>query len=115
MKRLLQIFLVLLAAAAIAGAGWYWWQQRQAQLPPGIAWGNGRIEAEEIDIATKFAGRIAELLADEGDMVKQGQILARMDTHDLEAELNRAQAQQKQAINALEQSRAQPGRCARAS
>lgn len=106
MKRLLQAFLVLLAAAAIAGAGLYWWQQRQAQLPPGIAWGNGRIEAEEIDIATKFAGRIAELSADEGDMVKQGQILARMDTQDLEAELSRAQAQQKQAINALEQSRA---------
>ena len=36
----------------------------------GIVSGNGRIEADEIDIDTKFAGRIAEMLADEGDMVK---------------------------------------------
>jgi HlyD family secretion protein len=35
-------------------------------LPPGIASGNGRIEADEIDIVTKFAGRISEMLADEG-------------------------------------------------
>ena len=39
-------------------------------LPPGIVLGNGRLEADEIDIDTKFAGRIAKLLADEGDMVK---------------------------------------------
>ena len=46
-------------------------------LPPGIVAGNGRIEADQIDIATKFAGRVAELLVDEGDMVKAGQIVAR--------------------------------------
>ena len=34
----------------------------------------------EIDIDTKFAGRIAEMLADQGDMVKAGQVVARMDT-----------------------------------
>ena len=49
--------------------------------------GNGRIEADEIDIDTKFAGRISEMLADEGDMVKGGQVVARMDTRDLEASL----------------------------
>src|SRR5512135_535102 len=105
MKRPFRIVLALLAAVAIAGAGWWWWQQRQAQLPAEIVSGNGRIEAEEIDIATKYAGRLAALFADEGDMVKQGQVLARMDTADLEAELGRAQAQQQQAINALDQSR----------
>ena len=55
----------------------------RSQLPPGIAYGNGRIEADAIDIDTKFAGRIAELFADEGDMVKAGQVVARMDTQDL--------------------------------
>jgi len=41
---------------------------------------NGRLEAEQVQIATKYAGRIAEVLAREGDMVDAGQIVARMDT-----------------------------------
>ena len=41
--------------------GLYWWMHRQPLLPPGIAYGNGRIEADAIDIETKFAGRIFQL------------------------------------------------------
>ena len=67
------------------------------QLPPGIAFGNGRLEADEIDIDTKYAGRIAEMLADEGDLVKAGQVVARMDTQDLAASLKKAEAQVQQA------------------
>ena len=72
--------LVLLIAAAAAG---YWWLHSGSGLPPGIAWGNGRLEADEIDIDTKFAGRISTLFADEGDLVKAGQVVAVMDTRDL--------------------------------
>ena len=68
--------------------------------------GNGRIEADEIDIATKFAGRIAEMFADEGDMVKAGQIVARMDTQDLSASLKKAEAQMRQAQRAVEEAHA---------
>lgn len=106
MRGLLRLFLALLVLAGLAAGGWHWWQQQQSRLPPGIAFGNGRIEAGEIDIATKYAGRIASLSVDEGDMVKQGQVLARMDTQDKEAELSRAEAQQQQASNALDQSHA---------
>jgi HlyD family secretion protein len=90
---------VLLAALILAasGGGYYWWQQTRDQLPAGIAWGNGRLEADEIDIDTKFAGRIAAILVQEGDMVKQGQVIARMDTSDLDASLKQAQAQAQQA------------------
>ena len=105
--RWLQLVLVLVAlAGAAAGGGWYWWRQYQARLPEGIAWSNGRIEADEIDIDTKFAGRIAELLVDEGDMVRAGQILARMDTKDLEASLRKAEAQMLQAHEALDEAHA---------
>ena len=61
-------------------------------LPPGIAFRNGRLEADEIDIDTKFAGRVARLFVDEGDMVKAGQVVAMMDTRDLEASLKKAEA-----------------------
>jgi HlyD family secretion protein len=95
---------VLIVGLALAGA--YWWHLTEPGLPAGIASGNGRIEADEIDIATKFAGRIAELFADEGDTVKQGQALARMDTSDLQASLAKAVAVTQQADAALTSARA---------
>ena len=66
-------------------------------LPAGFASGNGRIEATEYDIATKRPGRIATVAVREGDMVEPGQVLAGMDTRDLEADLQEAQAQAAQA------------------
>ena len=95
--------LLALAILAAAAGGAYWQHMRQGGLPLGIASGNGRIEADEIDIDTKFAGRIAEMLADEGDMVKGGQILARMDTQDLAAELKKSEAQVQQAQRSLDE------------
>ena len=88
------------------GAGLYWWKHSQAQLPVGISYGNGRLEADEIDIDTKFAGRIAELRADIGDMVAAGQLVARMDTRDLQESLKKSEAQVKQAQRAIEEANA---------
>jgi HlyD family secretion protein len=88
------------------GGGAYWWYSHQRDLPIGIVSGNGRIEADEIDIDTKFAGRIAEMLADEGDMVKAGQVVARMDTQDLAASLRKSQAQVQEAQQSLDEARA---------
>ena len=61
-----------------------------------FAVGNGRIEATEIDIATKAAGRITAILVNDGDVVEAGQVVAQMDTQTLEAELRQAQAQVRQ-------------------
>ena len=94
---------VLLAAG---GAGFYWWKHSQAQLPAGISCGNGRLEADEIDIDTKFPGRIAELNVDIGDMVTAGQVVARMDTRDLQESLKKSQAQVKQAQRAIDEANA---------
>ena len=105
-KRWLRVALVIAVVVGGAGAGFYWWKHSQSQLPPGIAWGNGRIEADEIDIDTKFAGRIAEMLADEGDMVKAGQIVARMDTQDLAVSLKKAEAQVQLAQRAIDEATA---------
>lgn len=99
----LGVALLVLALLSAAGGGAYWWTHRQNGLPPGFASGNGRIEADEIDIATKFAGRVAEVLADEGDLVKAGQVVARMDARDLEAAQRKAEAQALQAQKALDE------------
>jgi HlyD family secretion protein len=63
-----------LAGLALAIGGGYWWLHRVPPLPAAIVYGNGRIEADPIDIATKFSGRIAELRVDEGAKVAAGQV-----------------------------------------
>ncbi len=100
--RVLSI-VAFLAAGGVAGV--YWWSHRIAPLPPGIAFGNGRLEADEIDIQSKFAGRILKLLVDEGDLVKGGQVLAIMDTRDLEASLKKAEAQVRLAQKTVEEAK----------
>lgn len=93
---------LLLAVAAASGGGYLYWQKRADRLPDGIVWGNGRIEADDIDITPKFGGRVAELLVDEGDMVKAGQVLAQMDTRALGASLRKAEALIREAQKGLE-------------
>ncbi|AYG61626.1 HlyD family secretion protein [Rhizobium jaguaris] len=88
----------LIVAALVIG-GYYAWSRYQGSgLPPGIASGNGRIEATEIDISTKTAGRIKEIHVNEGDFVQAGDILAQMDTTQLIADRSQAQATLQQAI-----------------
>jgi len=100
--------LIATAVVLAGGAGGvgYWWLHRAPGLPPGIAFSNGRLEADEINIDTKFAGRVSEILADEGTLVKTGQVVARMDTRDLEAQLAQAQSQTAQAQQSIVQSQA---------
>lgn len=69
-------------------------------IPEGFASGNGRLEAKEFDIASKLPGRIAEVLVQEGDQVEANQILALLDTRELDARLNQAEAQVAQARQA---------------
>lgn len=92
---------VLVLAVAAAAAFYIWQQHRPAPLPVGVAMSNGRIEATEVDVATKLPGRIKEVLANEGDFVDSGQVIARMETQTLEAELRQTQAQARQAQNAI--------------
>ncbi len=85
----------VLALALLAGGGVLLWQYYQAQLnalPPGFASGNGRVESVQVDVTTKEPGRVETILVHEGDMVHAGQVVARMDTVTLQAELARAQA-----------------------
>ncbi|WP_180234663.1 HlyD family secretion protein [Klebsiella quasipneumoniae] len=91
--------LVVLAAAA-------WWLLRPPGLPEGFASSNGRIEATEVDIASKIAGRIDTILVKEGQFVRQGEVLARMDTRVLNEQRLEAAAQIKEAESAVLAARA---------
>jgi len=93
-----------LIALVVAGVLVYmaWGAAHTNELPEGFASGNGRIEAVEIDVATKTPGRLEELLVQEGDFVEAGQVLARMDTDVLEAQLREAEAELRRAQTAVE-------------
>jgi HlyD family secretion protein len=105
-RRWLRTVLLLVGILIVFGGAGYWWLHRLPGLPPGIASGNGRLEADEIAIDTKFAGRIATLNVDEGDVVEASQTVALMDSQDLEASLGKSQALVLQAQQNVRQSMA---------
>lgn len=89
----------VLAVVLVAAFAWQRYQlKNQAN---GIVSGNGRIEAVEIDVSSKTAGRVKEILVDEGDFVKAGQVVARMDTEALDAQRRQAEAQLQQSRSAV--------------
>ena len=86
---------VLLLIVVIAGSvgGYFVWKSLQpTKLPDGFASSNGRMEATEIDVATKLAGRVADEMVDEGDFVTAGQVVGHMDVEALTAQLREANA-----------------------
>lgn len=106
MKTVIRLFALILLFAAAYG-GWRWWDARQSEvMPDGIASGNGRIMAVQVDMATKLSGRIEEVLVHEGDLVEPGQLVARMDTRQLEASLAEANARVAEMKQTVEQARA---------
>ncbi|SMX48870.1 HlyD family secretion protein [Maliponia aquimaris] len=93
MSRKLSIFLVLAVLAAFLGYAAWKVLLAPGDLPPeGFARGNGRIEADLIDVSTRLTGRVAEIAVREGDLVQPGDLLAVMDTSELQAQRMRAQA-----------------------
>lgn len=94
LNRTGKIAAVLAVVVAAGVLGWKYVQDRNAaQAMQGIASGNGRIEATEIDIAARTAGRLTDVLVKEGDFVEVGQVVARMDIEQLAAEKREAEAQ----------------------
>ncbi|RMC39443.1 glycoside hydrolase family 43 [Paracoccus siganidrum] len=85
-------------AVALGAVLWLAWREMSTDsLPAGIASGNGRIEATEIDIAALSGGRIAEIRAAEGQFVRKGDVLVQMDVLQLNAQKRQAEAQLRRA------------------
>lgn len=100
-------YLPLIILVIIAVGGYSVWSSMRNSVPEGFAYGNGRLEATEIDISAKLAGRIEKILVNEGDFVKKGDVLAIMQTDTLRAQLAEAQAQKQEAIASEANAKAQ--------
>jgi HlyD family secretion protein len=88
---------IAIAALVVVAAGGFfgyrYWQAQKTAVPEGIVYGNGRIEARLADASAKEPLRVKEILVNEGDLVRPGQVLVRLDTVTLDAQLAEAEAQ----------------------
>ena len=85
-KRSLLFALPLLVAAV---AVYVVWRGRAMDAAPAFY---GNVDIREVTLGFRVAGRVATLAVDEGDVVKAGQELGRLDVTPLQLELNEARA-----------------------
>ena len=92
MKGRILVWVVLVAA--VCGAFWLYnaVANRKPYDPDAFVMGNGRIEATEVTISSKLAGRVEKICIEEGDLVAKGQKLVEMQTDELRADLLKARA-----------------------
>jgi HlyD family secretion protein len=83
--------LVVLLALAVAALFVGWGLIPKKEGGGGLV-ANGTIEATEVEVSSKLSGRLAQLLVKEGDQVQANQVIARLDTSEIEAEVAQQQA-----------------------
>ena len=98
---------ILAVIALIAGVGYGVYRVFFYQPEPDGLFLSGRIEGYETDVSAKIGGQIAEVAIREGDLVKPGQLLVRIDDADLRAQLRGATARVRAAQERLQRARQQ--------
>ncbi len=81
-----------LAIVLAGGIIFYYWQFQSGETSGSTIQVSGNIEATTIDVAFKISGKIDKRLVDEGDMVKEGQLIATLEHKDLLAQKAKAEA-----------------------
>ena len=74
---------------------------RGETLPDGIVKSNGRLEATQVDVSSKYPGRLSEVAVEEGSSVTQGQVIGKITSPEYEAKLRAAEADVQKSKDAL--------------
>jgi HlyD family secretion protein len=83
------VLLPVLILGVVGGTlGWRWW----SRPPEGILRAAGTIEATEVAVSFKIPGRVIARPADEGQRLKTGDPVARLESRELEADVDRLRA-----------------------
>lgn len=96
-----QILTSMFLAFLLAGCA------KQQKDPNGAIALSGRIEGDPVDIGPKSAGRIVEIAVREGDSVKAGQVLARIESPQDLARRDEAEARYRSSLDRARQMRLQ--------
>ena len=119
MSRVLKSAIGIAAVLAIVGAGYYWRFAREisvrvAALAQNVevrVFGIGTIEAQTVSkVGFQIAGKLIAIEADQGDFVKSGAVLAKLDDKSQRAKLKKSEAAQRQAAATLAKTEAQRAR-----
>ena len=98
-KRIPIVIIIVLVAA---GAAFYFFRKSEEETKHRITV-SGNIELTEVNIAFKTSGKLLERAVDEGDAVKKGMVLARLDRDQLLAQRDRDAASLQLSIAQLSQ------------
>jgi HlyD family secretion protein len=101
MRRGILIALFILVIVAAGGLTW-WFTQHAAE--PGELVLHGNVDLRQVQLSFNNSERIAAVLVQEGDRVRKGQLVARLDTSRLEPQVAQAEAQsaaQRQVVTRL--------------
>ncbi len=74
---------------------------RGETLPDGVVKSNGRLEATQVDVSSKYPGRLSKVMVEEGSSVTQGQVIATITSPEYEARLRAAEANVQKSKDAL--------------
>jgi HlyD family secretion protein len=99
-KRVIPVALAAVAAVAVLA-----WRAARARAEDNAIRLSGNIELTQVQLSFKLPGRLEELLVDEGSTVQAGQVVARLDTAELERTRAREAAAAEAAARAVEQTR----------
>ncbi|MDO9104187.1 MAG: secretion protein HlyD [Methylovulum sp.] len=88
-----KIILAAVILAAVAGIGWFYQKHRAEQEIALVLYGN--VDIREVNLGFRVAGRLARLVYDEGDKIKQGEVIAELDAEPYRNQAASAAAQVK--------------------
>lgn len=86
-----KVLVVAVVAIVIAVAAFVWTRRKTVESPYLVLHGN--VDIRQISLAFDGSGRISDMHAEEGDVVKAGTVLARLDTRTLALQAEQAAAQ----------------------
>ncbi len=90
MRRALVVVVIAVVVVAAGGAAWWWRGQSGPQNGTLTLYGN--VDLRQVDLAFMDSGRIAAVLVEEGDRVKKGEVVARLDPSRLTPQVAQAEA-----------------------
>ena len=101
MRRLIWIGVLIAVVGLVAGLAWWLNRRDSGQHNPTLY---GNVDLRQVQLSFNNSERIAEVLVQEGNRVRRGQLLARVDTRRLEPQVAQAEAQvaaQQQVVRRL--------------
>ena len=98
-------FIAVIIAAAVLGGGYFWYTQQAAHGASDELRFYGNVDIRQVSLAFEIAGRIRSVRADEGRVVKRGEVLAELDATTLLIQADMARARLEQASQTLKKLR----------